>query len=80
MVKTVHYLSVNSPSSATKPKSRDNQPAGASSGSSQDQSDEDDPELETGSCEQSIDHVDIKRHRRYSVIQIKDYENWSPVA
>ncbi|XP_022866171.1 basic leucine zipper 9-like [Olea europaea var. sylvestris] len=61
---SIHYLSVNSPSSATKPKSRDNQPAGASSGSSQDQSDEDDPELEAGSCEQSIDHVDIKRHRR----------------
>lgn len=56
--------SINSPSSATKSNGRDNQPAGASIDSSQDQLDEDDLEFEAGSCEQSIDHVDIKRDRR----------------
>ncbi|KAL2544501.1 basic leucine zipper 9-like [Forsythia ovata] len=57
--------SINSPSSATKPKGRDNQPAGASSGSSLQQSDEYDLEIEAGSCEQSTDHVEcIKRHKR----------------
>ncbi|KAF8389460.1 hypothetical protein HHK36_026155 [Tetracentron sinense] len=56
--------STGSPASAHKPKSTDNQARGATSGSSGDQSDDDDLELEAGSCEQSTDHTDIKRIRR----------------
>ncbi|KAL2517417.1 Basic leucine zipper 9 [Abeliophyllum distichum] len=56
--------SINSPSSGTKPNGQDNQPAIASSGSSLQQSDEYDLQIEAGSCEQSTDHVDIKRHKR----------------
>ncbi|XP_077238554.1 basic leucine zipper 9-like isoform X2 [Tasmannia lanceolata] len=42
----------------------DNQTRGATSGSSREQSDEEDLEIEAGSCEQSTGSVDIKRKKR----------------
>ncbi|KAI3453950.1 hypothetical protein Pfo_010613 [Paulownia fortunei] len=57
-------ICVDSPTSAHNSKGRDNQAAGASSGSSHEQSDEDDLEIEAGSCEQSTNPVDIKRIKR----------------
>lgn len=57
-------ISVGIPSSATKPKGQDNQATGASSGSSHEQSDEDDQEIEAGPCEQSTNPVDSKRIKR----------------
>ncbi|CAI9775658.1 unnamed protein product [Fraxinus pennsylvanica] len=57
-------ISVGIPSSATKPKGQDNRATGASSGSSREQSDEDDQEIEAGPCEQSTNPVDSKRIKR----------------
>ncbi|KAJ4940060.1 hypothetical protein NE237_026751 [Protea cynaroides] len=54
-------ICVGSPSSAHKPKSGDDQARGATSGSSREQSDEDD--LEAGSCEQSTGSVEEKDKR-----------------
>lgn len=54
-------ICVESPTSAMKPKGRENQ---ATSGSSHDQSDDDDIDMEAGPCEQSTDNVDIKRIKR----------------
>ncbi|XP_010263251.1 PREDICTED: basic leucine zipper 63-like isoform X2 [Nelumbo nucifera] len=56
--------SAGSPASANQPKSVDTQGRGAASGSSQEQSDEDDIEIEAGSCEQSNSITDSKRLRR----------------
>ncbi|XP_010259867.1 PREDICTED: basic leucine zipper 9-like isoform X2 [Nelumbo nucifera] len=57
-------ICAGSPTSAHKPKSGDTQAQGANSGSSREQSDEDDLEIEAGSCEQSTDPIDLKRIRR----------------
>ncbi|ONI33951.1 hypothetical protein PRUPE_1G455300 [Prunus persica] len=57
-------ICVGSPTSAAKPIARDNQARGAESGSSGDQSDEDDFEIEAGPCGDSTDPLDIKRIRR----------------
>lgn len=51
--------------SANKPESRDTQERRATSGSSHEQSDNEDVELEAGPCEQSMDPTDLKRVRRY---------------
>lgn len=51
--------------SANNPKDTDNQARGATSGSSHEQSDDEDIELEAGSCEQSTDPGSLKRVRRY---------------
>lgn len=59
------WFSVGSPTSAAKPIAGDNQARGAESGSSGDQSDEDDFEIEAGPCGDSTDPLDIKRIRRY---------------
>lgn len=37
----------------------------ATSGSSREQSDDDDIEIETGQCEESTDPIDLKRIKRY---------------
>lgn len=63
-VKWICNLSVGSPTSATKPIGRDSQAMGATSGSSHDQSDDDDLDTETGPCEQSTDNIDVKRIKR----------------
>ncbi|KAJ7966014.1 Basic leucine zipper 9-like transcription factor [Quillaja saponaria] len=55
---------VGSPVSANEPKGRDDQAKGATSGSSRDQSDEDDIEMELGACEESSNPIDLKRLRR----------------
>uniref|UniRef100_A0A5B7AES0 Putative basic leucine zipper 9 n=1 Tax=Davidia involucrata TaxID=16924 RepID=A0A5B7AES0_DAVIN len=55
---------VRSPTSATKPKGRDNQATGATSGSSREQSDDDDLETEVGPCEQSTDPTQLKHIKR----------------
>ncbi|GLT54359.1 hypothetical protein SLA2020_275620 [Shorea laevis] len=57
-------ICVSSPMSASKPKYTDNQARGATSDSSHDQSDDEDIELEAGSCEQSTDPGHLKRVRR----------------
>ncbi|KAK6912382.1 Basic-leucine zipper domain [Dillenia turbinata] len=57
-------ICVDSPSKAQKPKGRDDHASGAASGSSQEQSDDEDREIEAGPCEQSTDPVDLKRIRR----------------
>lgn len=57
-------ICVGSPTSAAKPIAGDNQARGAESGSSGDQSDEDDFEIEAGPCGDSTDPLDIKRIRR----------------
>ncbi|GLU01123.1 hypothetical protein SLE2022_184480 [Rubroshorea leprosula] len=58
-------LSYGSPVSANKPKSKDdNQAKGATSGSSGEQSDDEDVEIEAGPCEQSTEPIDLKRLRR----------------
>ncbi|KAL0372020.1 UNVERIFIED_CONTAM: bZIP transcription factor RISBZ4 [Sesamum calycinum] len=54
----------DSPISGNNSKVGDNQAVGASSGSSHEQSDEDDLEIEAGPCEQSTNPVDIKRIKR----------------
>lgn len=63
-MKWICNLSVGSPTSATKPIGRDSQAMGATSGSSHDQSDDDDLDTETGPCEQSTDNIDVKRIKR----------------
>ncbi|XP_030945561.1 basic leucine zipper 9 [Quercus lobata] len=55
---------VSSPTSDNKPNVGDNQARGTTSGSSHDQSDDEDAEFEVGPCEQSTDPTDIKRIRR----------------
>lgn len=60
------HFPVDSPTSAYTSKGADNQAVGASSGSSHEQSDEEDIELEGGSCGQSTNPADIKRIKRYS--------------
>lgn len=68
--KSVHVSpSVGSPTSATKPKGWDNNHTAtmATSGSSREQSDEDDLETEAGQCEQSTDPIDMKRIKRYTI-------------
>ncbi|XP_022869115.1 basic leucine zipper 9-like isoform X2 [Olea europaea var. sylvestris] len=57
-------ISAGIPSSASKPKGQDNRATGASSGSSHEQSDEYDQEIEAGPCEQSTNPVDSKRIKR----------------
>ncbi|KAL3498215.1 hypothetical protein ACH5RR_040947 [Cinchona calisaya] len=57
-------ICVGSPTSATKPKPRDNKATIATSGSSQEQSDDDEVETEAGPCEQSTDPTDLKRIKR----------------
>ncbi|XP_050157904.1 basic leucine zipper 9-like [Malus sylvestris] len=57
-------ICVGCPTSAAKPIGRDNQARGAYSGSSGEQSDEDDFEMEFGPCGDSTDPLDIKRIRR----------------
>ncbi|KAH6790955.1 hypothetical protein C2S53_009433 [Perilla frutescens var. hirtella] len=57
-------ICVDSPTSAYTSKGVDNQTVGASSGSSHEQSDEEDLEIEAGSCEQGTNPVDIKRIKR----------------
>lgn len=57
--------SAGSPSSAHKPKSGDNQGRGTTStGSSREQSDDDDIEIDGGSCGQSMDPLSVKKIRR----------------
>ncbi|PSR91900.1 Basic leucine zipper like [Actinidia chinensis var. chinensis] len=57
-------ICVSSPNSTINPKGRDNKGMGATSGSSGEQSDEDDIEIEAGQCEQSTEPVDVKRIKR----------------
>ncbi|XP_068314230.1 basic leucine zipper 9-like [Pyrus communis] len=57
-------LSVGCPTSTAKPIGRDNQARGAYGGSSGEQSDEDDFEMEFGPCGDSTDPLNIKRIRR----------------
>ncbi|KAK9097545.1 hypothetical protein Sjap_023042 [Stephania japonica] len=60
-------ICAGSPSSAHKPKTNESTPAlGANSGSSREQSDDedDDVEIDGGSCGQSTDPIDVKRIRR----------------
>ncbi|GAB4854105.1 hypothetical protein Ancab_022688 [Ancistrocladus abbreviatus] len=57
-------ICASSPMSTHKPNSQDNQARGTTSGSSREQSDDDDAEIETGPCEQSTDPIDLKRIRR----------------
>ncbi|XP_062022020.1 basic leucine zipper 9 [Rosa rugosa] len=57
-------ICVGTPTSAATPIGRDNQARGATSGSSGDQSDDDDFEIEAGPCGDSTDPLDIKRIRR----------------
>ncbi|KAG9135233.1 hypothetical protein Leryth_013524 [Lithospermum erythrorhizon] len=54
-------ICAGSPTSAIKPKGRENQ---VTSGSSHDQSDDDDIDMESGPCEQSTDPLDSKRIKR----------------
>ncbi|KAL0327653.1 UNVERIFIED_CONTAM: bZIP transcription factor RISBZ4 [Sesamum angustifolium] len=61
-------FAVDSPISGNNSKVEDNQAVGASSGSSHEQSDEDDLEIEAGPCEQSTNPVDIKRIKRYTYV------------
>ncbi|KAF5204781.1 Basic leucine zipper 9-like transcription factor [Thalictrum thalictroides] len=56
--------SAGSPTSAHKPKSGDNQARGTTSGSSREQSDDDDVEMDGGSCGQSMDPLAVKKIRR----------------
>lgn len=56
--------------SANKPKEIDNQARGATSDSSHEPSDDEDIELEAGSCEQSTDLTKLKRTRRYFHVYI----------
>ncbi|KAL6212605.1 hypothetical protein ACLB2K_017823 [Fragaria x ananassa] len=57
-------ICVGTPTSAANPVGRDNQARGVTSGSSGDQSDEDDFEIEAGPFGDSTDPLDIKRIRR----------------
>ncbi|KAF5456551.1 hypothetical protein F2P56_026021 [Juglans regia] len=57
-------ICVSSPMSANKPEGRDTQERRGTSGSSHEQSDDEDVELEAGPCEQSTDPTDLKRVRR----------------
>ncbi|KAK4401080.1 bZIP transcription factor RISBZ4 [Sesamum angolense] len=67
----------DSPISGNNSKVGDNQAVGASSGSSHEQSDEDDLEIEAGPCEQSTNPVDIKRIKRYTYVEQLRGENAS---
>ncbi|XP_073148696.1 basic leucine zipper 9 [Henckelia pumila] len=58
------YSCVDSPLSAINPKGQDNQAVGPSSGSSHEQSDDDDLETEAGPCVDSTGQVDNKRLKR----------------
>ncbi|KAK6237146.1 hypothetical protein SCA6_012483 [Theobroma cacao] len=59
------YLSSGSPLSGNNPKIRENEVRGATSGSSHEQSDdEEDIETDPGQCEQSLDPTHLKRLRR----------------
>ena len=57
--------SVGTPTSCSKPLGTENQGRGATSGSSREQSDDEDIDTEAGPCEQSTDPNDLKRMRRY---------------
>lgn len=57
-------ICVSSPNSATIPKGRYCQAMGTTSGSSGEQSDDDDIDTEAGPCEQSTDAIDVKRIKR----------------
>ncbi|XP_041019381.1 basic leucine zipper 9 [Juglans microcarpa x Juglans regia] len=57
-------ICVSSPKSVNKTEGRDTQERRATSGSSHEQSDDEDVELEAGPCEQSTDPTDLKRVRR----------------
>ncbi|GAV63659.1 bZIP_1 domain-containing protein/bZIP_C domain-containing protein [Cephalotus follicularis] len=57
-------ICVGSPMSANKPNNKENQARAGSSGSSQEQSDDEDIEIEAGPCEQSTDPLDLKRIKR----------------
>ncbi|PIA43892.1 hypothetical protein AQUCO_01800141v1 [Aquilegia coerulea] len=57
-------MCAGSPTSAHKPKSGDNQARGTTSGSSREQSDDDDVEIDGGSCGQSMDPLAVKKIRR----------------
>ena len=60
-----NILSVGSPTSATKSKGKDKRAMVATSGSSPEQSDDDEVETEAGQCEESTDPMDLKRIKRY---------------
>ncbi|XXG57967.1 hypothetical protein AAC387_Pa04g0403 [Persea americana] len=71
---TVGYAgsaSAGSPNSPLKPKIMDIQARGATSGSSREQSDDDDLEIEAGQCEQSTNICDQRRLRRYCSLRRK---------
>lgn len=58
-------ICIGSPTSATKPKGRDNNyTATVATSGSPEQSDEDDLETEAGQCEESTDPIDMKRIKR----------------
>ncbi|XAR54229.1 hypothetical protein NMG60_11029269 [Bertholletia excelsa] len=57
-------ICVDSPNSANQLKGRDNQARGATSGSSHEQSDDEEIEMESGLCEQSVDPNDVKCMKR----------------
>lgn len=57
-------ICVGTPTSANTPKGRDSQERRATSGSSMEQSEEEDVEIEAGPCEQSTEPKDSKRIRR----------------
>lgn len=63
--KDVRIEIVGTPTSANTPKGRDSQERRATSGSSMEQSEEEDVEIEAGPCEQSTEPKDSKRIRRY---------------
>ncbi|KAL8144459.1 hypothetical protein V2J09_017491 [Rumex salicifolius] len=63
-VESQSSICADSPTSILKPNVGDKQALAAISGSSGEQSDDDDPEIETGPCEQSTDVVDVKHNRR----------------
>lgn len=56
--------SVGTPTSCNKSLGRENQGRGATSGSSREQSDDEDIDTEAGPCEQSTEPNDLKRMRR----------------
>ncbi|XP_027154733.1 basic leucine zipper 9-like isoform X2 [Coffea eugenioides] len=57
-------ICVGSPTSATKSKGKDKRAMVATSGSSPEQSDDDEVETEAGQCEESTDPMDLKRIKR----------------
>lgn len=66
----MEYDLVGSPISTNKPEGIENQANGATSGSSREQSDDEDNEIEAGPCGESTDHIDIKRIRRYNDVYV----------